>query len=252
MWTTHCASRSKLTVRVDRRHRNQAIGSQVLGAAVKNMNRPRDADAGRDELATYLQRQIDEERASTARILHDEIGGLLVSAKMDLGELEGALIGQASELTASAARAQRGLELAIAAERRLAESLQPGLLIHIGIIAALRWYLATIPQPDGTAVRALLPDQEVPMPVPRRNAFYRVVQEAVSFVRKGGAEPVSAQVTTGSEMLTVRLWRLARPPFQVLDPCLLAVRHRVISLRGTLEITQIEGTAELVISAPVA
>jgi two-component system, NarL family, sensor histidine kinase UhpB len=194
---------------------------------------------------------MDEERASTARILHDEIGGFLVAAKMDLGELQRTLIGQASEVSAQAARAQRGLELAIAAERRLVEALQPGLLVHVGVIAALRWYLA-IPQPDGTAVHSMLPDEEVPMPVPRRNALYRAVQEAVSFVRMAGAEPVTVEVTTRSDMVTVRLSRVARPPFSVLNPRLLAVRHRVLSLRGSLDITETHGTAELVISAPVS
>lgn len=219
---------------------------------MKDINRPHLADSGWGELATYLEAQMDEERASTARILHDEIGGFLVAAKMDLGELERTLIGQASEVTAQAARAQRGLELAIAAERRLAEALQPGLLIHVGIIAALRWYLATIPQTDGTAVQAMLPDEEVSMPVPRRNALYRAVQEAVSFVCKAGAEPVTVEVTTSSDMVTVRVSRVARPPFWALDPRLLAVRHRVLSLRGSLDITETHGTAELVISAPVS
>jgi signal transduction histidine kinase len=219
---------------------------------VKSISRSHLEDTAWGELATYLEGQMDEERASTARILHDEIGGLLVAAKMDLGDLERTLTSQASELTAQAARAQRGLELALAAERRLAEALQPGLLIHVGIIAALRWHLATIPQPDGTAVHAMLPDEEVPMAVPRRNALYRAVQEAVSFVCTAGAQPVTVEVTTRSDWVTVRLSRVARPPFRALDPRLLAVRHRVLSLRGSLDITETHGTAQLVISAPVS
>lgn len=44
-----------------------------------------------DQLARYLERCLDEERATIAEELHDGLGGLLVAAKMDLSHIEHAL-----------------------------------------------------------------------------------------------------------------------------------------------------------------
>ena len=44
-----------------------------------------------DQLTRYLERRLDEERATVAEELHDGLGGLLVAAKMDLSHIEHAL-----------------------------------------------------------------------------------------------------------------------------------------------------------------
>lgn len=212
--------------------------------------------AGWAALARYLQAQLDESRAVVARVLHDELGGVLVAAKIDLGHLERALYGRGPELTARATQAQQGLDHAIATGRRLVESLQPGILVHIGLIAAVRWYLDTLRGPNDTPVGATLPETEIPVPLWRREGLYRAIQEAADYVCDAASGPVSVAISASTETITVSLAPFALPPQPFSDPRLLAIQHRLLSLRGTTVVLLSEGSegrsAQLVIEAPIA
>jgi hypothetical protein len=50
-------------------------------------------DASRGEFVNYLHAVREDERVALARKIHDELGGLLVSAAMDLGWAESHLPG---------------------------------------------------------------------------------------------------------------------------------------------------------------
>ena len=52
------------------------------------------------ELTTYLQTVTEQEKAELARDLHDELGGLLTAAKMDLAWLQGRASGREPEVRA--------------------------------------------------------------------------------------------------------------------------------------------------------
>jgi signal transduction histidine kinase len=203
-------------------------------------------------LARYLESQLDESREALARILHDELGGALVAAKMDLGRLQRAPDGCGAGLTDRVIQVQRDLDHAIATGRRLVESLQPGLLVHIGLFAAVRWYLETLRAPDGSCIRATLPDEEVPVVLPRRIILYRAIQDAASYVYKAaGGEPVSVAVAVAGETITLRFAPLARPPQPSLAPQWLALQHRLLTVGGTMDFLN-GGDSALVIRAPIA
>jgi signal transduction histidine kinase len=202
-------------------------------------------------LVRYLESQLDESRAAVARILHDELGGALVAAKINLRNLERALDGRAQELTGPAMQAQRDLDHAITTGRHLVESLQPGLLVHIGLFAAARCYLGTLRASDGSCIRATLPDEEVPVVLPRRIVLYRAIQEAASYVCKAaGAGAVSVAVTASAETITLRFAPFALPTQPSLDPQLLALRHRLLTVGGAMDFLN-RGDSALVIRAPV-
>src|SRR5262249_7136526 len=97
--------------------------------------------AGAALLASYLQTRSDEERAQLAREVQDSLGGLLVAAKMDLNHMEQESVPDPPALAARLAKVRESLDAAIALNRRLVEALHPGLLVHIGLCAALRWYI---------------------------------------------------------------------------------------------------------------
>lgn len=212
--------------------------------------------AGWAALARYLETQLDESKARLARILHDELGGVLVAAKMDLGHLERALSGQAPELTARATQAQQGLDHAIGMGRNLVETLQPGLLVHIGLIAAVRWYLGTLRMAHEPPIRVTLPPDEVSVPPLRRNVLYRAIQEAASYVCGATSGPVCVVISVCGEDLTARFGSFTPDPQALSAPRLLAIRHRVLSLGGKTELRTDdygEGrSTELVIRAPLA
>lgn len=200
-------------------------------------------------LVRYLESRLDAERAATARVLHDELGGLLVAAKMDLADLQHSLADR-PQLLAAAQRAQRGLELAIATERRLGETLQPGLLVHVGLIAALRGYLEDYRGPEGRRVHATLPQQEAELPLPHRTALYQAVKEALDYACEHTAGSLTLGIAVASDVITVRVAPIGATEPARADARLLAIRHRLQSLRGTAEMESSAGQQELVMRAP--
>jgi len=102
----------------------------------------RQADA-RDELAAltdFLQTRNEREKASLARELHDQLGGILTPAKMDVAWLEDRLADDA-QYGARVRRLSSLIDQGIDLKRRIIETLRPSLLDHLGIASALQWYV---------------------------------------------------------------------------------------------------------------
>ena len=94
-------------------------------------------------LSAFLQTHYEQEKARLARQLHDELGGILTPAKMDLSWLESRLGGDAQyreRMARLAALIDQGIDL----KRRVIEELHPSLLDHLGLAAALQWYVDTL------------------------------------------------------------------------------------------------------------
>jgi signal transduction histidine kinase len=184
-------------------------------------------------LCTYLERELDAARAETARILHDELGGLLVATKMDLGHLQQSVRGQEPELRERLSRAQISLDAVVATERRVVEDLQPGLLTHIGLFAALRWYVDHLNTRDGGGFEADVAPEEPFIGLPERVALYRAIQTALQICSGSGARLVAAE-HRGVVSLSVgpipHLASLETEP----DVRVLAIRHRVAAAGATV------------------
>jgi protein-histidine pros-kinase len=130
-------------------------------------------------LSSFLQRNGEREKAVLARELHDELGGILTSLKMDLAWLRGHL-GENPQYSQRFARLDALVDQAIDLKRRVIEELRPSLLDHLGLSAALKWHVEDECRKAGIeshidvdhTLERLAPDLEI--------ACYRLVQEAVS------------------------------------------------------------------------
>ena len=197
-------------------------------------------------LCAYLERQLDEARAETARTLHDELGGLLVATKMDLGHLQHSVRGQEPELRERLSRAQLSLDAVIATERRVVEDLQPGLLMHIGLFAALRWYVDHLNTQRHGSFEADIAPEEPFVGARERVSLYRAVQAALQMCSGAGARLVAAE-HRGTLSLTIA----PLPAEAVLeanpDVRLLAIRHRVAGAGGSVGTKTVAGGASLTI-----
>jgi CHASE3 domain sensor protein len=98
------------------------------------------------ELSTHLQNVAEREKAVLARELHDELGGLLVGARMDISWAEQHLAGDHPEVKQRLHRVQQNLSAGVDLKRRIIEELRPTLLDNVGLFAALRWQLKRRPQ----------------------------------------------------------------------------------------------------------
>jgi signal transduction histidine kinase len=95
-----------------------------------------------DSFAAYLQHTSGRECAAIARELHDEVGGVLAAAKIEL-DVIGRLIPEGTSAVHSRLlRLSSALDTGLTVERRLVERLRPSALDHLGLYAALRWQIS--------------------------------------------------------------------------------------------------------------
>lgn len=202
-----------------------------------------------DELASlsaFLQTNAEREKASLARELHDQLGGILTPAKMDLAWLQ-ARLGQDPEFRERMGRLARLIDDGIDLKRRIIENLRPSLLDHLGLSAALEWYVeeacrAADIEPHlhiSKALERLTPDLEI--------ALYRLVQEAVTnAVRHAQAAHLDltleraargVHITISDDGIGIGNLEAARK----LSHGLAGMSHRVRSMNGTFDVHSLSG-----------
>jgi signal transduction histidine kinase len=134
------------------------------------------------ELSTYLQAVREEEKSRLARDIHDELGGILVGAKMDVAwavqRAKTALPEVAEKLDRALAILDEGVEM----KRRIIEELRPTLLDTLGLSAATAGQVRQARERAGLHCELNLADIELPPEV--AIALYRIVQEALTNIVK--------------------------------------------------------------------
>jgi signal transduction histidine kinase len=93
------------------------------------------------EMVAHFQQLAEHDKTLLARELHDELGGLLIGAVMDLGLLAPRVAAMDEDFQHRIGRVRQALGGAIAWTRRITEELHPTLLDNVGLFAASRWLL---------------------------------------------------------------------------------------------------------------
>jgi signal transduction histidine kinase len=164
-----------------RRRRKEAIEAQGRNAELARAVLERTAEL--TELSHFLQRVQEDERARLAREIHDELGGTLAAAKIDLQMLSNKLALDEVQQT-RLARAMTAIDDAVQVKRRIIEDLRPSLLDNLGLAAALRWQCSEYSKRSGVPCRVELQDENLDLSPPYRIAIYRVVQESLTNITK--------------------------------------------------------------------
>jgi len=134
-------------------------------------------------LSAFLQTNSEREKAALARELHDELGGILTPAKMDLAWLQGRLGGDA-EYGERMNRLAKLIDQGIDLKRRIIENLRPSLLDHLGLASALQWYADEACKAANIECNMRIAEGLERMPGDLEIALYRVVQESITNVVK--------------------------------------------------------------------
>jgi len=145
-------------------------------------------------LSHHLQSLSEREKWELARKLHDELGGLLTAAKMDLSWLQSRLEGAAIQERLS----QLGgvLDEAMDLKRRVVEELRPSLLDHFGLPTAVRAYVESTCAKEGLTVQVNFQHACESMPKDTAIALFRVVQEGLSnIIRHAHAKTVKLEMS---------------------------------------------------------
>jgi signal transduction histidine kinase len=134
------------------------------------------------DLAQHLQTAREDERQRLARNLHDELGALLTSAKLDAARIKSRLAGAEPEALERLAHLVETLNASIALGRSIIEDLRPSTLGNLGLVSAIEILArdfgeqANIEIHCDLAAVTLRPSAEL--------VIYRLVQEAITNISK--------------------------------------------------------------------
>ncbi|PKN57041.1 MAG: histidine kinase [Deltaproteobacteria bacterium HGW-Deltaproteobacteria-14] len=169
-----------------------------------------DAQARLRALAGRLQVVREAEAARISRELHDEIGQVLTSLKIDLSRLPlHCASSQAREPDATALKAEiaamsRQIDAAVDFVRHISSGLRPGVLDKLGLTAALEWQAREteartelVVEVEADAVDSRL-DERVSV------TLFRIAQEALTnVIRHADARVVEIELTATDATMTL-------------------------------------------------
>jgi signal transduction histidine kinase len=193
-------------------------------------------------LSTHLQGVSELEKSALARELHDELGGLLVAARMDLSWLQQRLPSSDPAIQQRFKRMHESLSAGVDLKRRVVEELRPTLLDNMGLYAALRWQFKETCRRAGLKCTESIPDAEPRFDPDAAIGVFRVAQEALTNVLKH-AEAKSAELAVALDAGTFVLRitddgrGIPRSRLQnFTSHGLASMRHRIDALGGSWEV----------------
>jgi len=191
------------------------------------------------ELSTHLQSLAEKERSALSRELHDELGGLLVAARMDVSWLEERLPTADPDIQAHFKRVHEALQAGVELKRRVVENLRPTLLDNLGLFPALRWQVADTCGRAGLRCTEHYPHEDELTLTPEASiAIFRIVQESLTNILKHAKAQnveVAIQVQGPTLVLSVRDDGIGLPLDRrraLRSHGLASMRHRAIALGG--------------------
>ncbi len=212
------------------------------------------------ELSNHLQRVREDERSKLARDIHDELGGILVSAKMDIAWVDDHLRKRNEpQMTAKLERALQTLDDGVQIKRRIIEELRPTLLDNLGLSAALDWQVHEICDRAGLACSIEAPADDSRIPSQAAIALYRIVQEALTNIvkyAKATTVTIDLGVTDTDVMMLIEDDGIGIPEdaqSNLLSHGIAGMRQRVRALRGEFAISRRpQGGTLIEVNVPIA
>lgn len=131
--------------------------------------------------AQHLQTAIENERASIAREIHDDIGGSLAAVRLDLAWI--ARHGQTDEMREHTATANDMLQHAIGASQRIMMNLRPAILDQ-GLYPAIQWLAESFQRRSGVRTSLVCNQPAMQCSKPIQLTAYRTAQEALTNISK--------------------------------------------------------------------
>ena len=186
-----------------RRRRREATEAEERNVQLGRAVNERTAELS--GLSHHLQRLQEEEKAKIAREIHDELGGTLAAAKIDLQLISDKLPKDDIHRT-RLVRIMSAIDDTIQVKRRIIEDLRPTLLDNLGIGAALKWQCSQFSKRWNIPCRVEMQDESLRLSPAYSIAFYRVVQEALTNISKyAQAKSVSVSLLRSGDRWTLRI-----------------------------------------------
>ncbi len=196
------------------------------------------------ELNNRLETAREDERNRLARDLHDELGSLLTSAKLDAARIKSRLAGGAPEALERLDHLVATLNSVIAVKRRIGEDLRPSALGNLGLVVTLEILAREFAEQSGVQVECdLAPVKLAPA---AQMVVYRLVQEAITNITKYAKAShvwLSLSACDGRVAVSVRDDGVGFDPAATRNTAygLVGMRFRVAAEQGTLTVVSMPG-----------
>jgi len=135
-------------------------------------------------LSRHLQTIREEEKASIARELHDELGSTLTALKMDLDHVLQKPTDDIAAMREQVAAASGLVDSAVATTRRIFTDLRPSMLDDLGLATALHWQAGEYTKRTGINIVVDAPDESFVVERERALTLFRIFQETLTNVMR--------------------------------------------------------------------
>ncbi|HEX7797700.1 MAG TPA: PAS domain-containing protein [Vicinamibacterales bacterium] len=228
---------------------------------VESQRRLRESEEQLRLLAARMHDAREAERAQVARELHDELGQTLTALKLDISRMLNAL--KREHLTPPIVDRLQSLiglsDIGLATVKRIATTLRPPTLDHLGLAEAIHWESLTFKARTGLRCHVRTNKQRTTLSSEQQTALFRIFQEAMTnIVRHAHASAVHVTLTERDERFEMSIRDNGRGITEAErdDPSaigLLGMRERTALMGGIFRITGRKGKGTVVsIEVPVA
>jgi signal transduction histidine kinase len=193
-------------------------------------------------LSTHLQGVSEQEKSALSRELHDELGGLLVAARMDLSWLQQRLPTSDPNIEQRFKRIHESLSAGVDLKRRVVEELRPTLLDNMGLFTALRWQFKESCRRTGLKCTESIPELELKFSPDAAIGVFRVAQESLmNIIKHAGATSADLTVDIRDDTFVLRIsddgrGMPANLSISKTSHGIASMRHRIAALGGTWEV----------------
>lgn len=161
-------------------------------------------------MALRLEHAREEERARVARELHDELGQVLTSLKLEFTWLVDELRRSEPKPSIQLVNKLQSLigliEISIQSVRQISGDLRPAVLDHLGLKEAIHWEATKFEARTGIRCRLMWGLKHEPADRTRQLAIFRILQEALTNVaRHARAGAVRVALRQRGRMLTLTI-----------------------------------------------
>ncbi|GAB3247073.1 sensor histidine kinase [Chitinimonas naiadis] len=203
------------------------------------------------ELSSDLQNEQEREKAKIAHDIHDELGSLVISARMDVTYVLYKIRETDPQLAEKLENAIQNLDASVDIKRRIIEELRPSALDTLGLVPALEWQVQQVCERANLVPILELSDALPDLPEQVAITLFRVTQESLNNIvkyAKASQVWVNLHVVGDHCQLTIKDDGIGLTDTAITSPLshgLSGMRQRAVSLRGSFRIisTPGEGTA---------
>lgn len=209
-------------------------------------------------LAAHLQSVREEERATIARELHDELGQILTSIKMNLMMMTKQVVQNDESFNKivfenEISSMNEMIEHSVRRLKKLISELRPEVLDNLGLIPAVEWLIEQFITRSGVKVNFKVDIKNLNMSKQQQMNIYRIIQESLTNVlRHSKATEITLELTESEKYLEVKISDNGKGfNLDSLDPLqsigITGMKERAISFGANLEINSKlgEGTTVL-------